>query len=1151
MAIRDGSGFALILYDTIGTNVITNSTFSNNGRYPFPIGGGVTIEFTYCDPGTDCTTPIDKASVSNSHYIIDNNEFEFNTASPQYNLYPRLTTGSDYYGFGTGGGISCIFRGVSFNNTIDFISNSFHDNIAQYGGGLFVGFNDDASGNTVSSTDDTVAGNVALPPDIAAAHTGIPTLGEGGGAMLYYGSTGTNAIYINSSEFFQNGAITHGGAVSVHSINKVSPVSSQLVFDSTSIHENSAKKGAAIYFTSIGDYSQPNSLQVTLYDGIWSLNNIDNSCSRPPFETQCSGIVYTNMISLLFSGNENYFRQNTGSALHVNQATVNISSMMTFTGNQADNGGAIHLSNCGKILLTPDIDMIFDSNRANRLGGAIYESGCTLTPNQCFIEYTDSKAHPDDWTARVFLTNNYANRKPNVIYTDSLLPCTRGHSSVISQKDIKETFCWKSWYYDGGLSCHNLTQSGPVNITVTTSTTTDSTIPGEPISLIVKAYNEYGNEQNEEISICLYSGFGSLFNYPSTNPDCFNAWTSDSPINVTLYASSSTVDTEQCGQYSKQHAMISVTAINPPSPQLMSALVLDQCPEGTYFKCPECHINLTNVDGLQCYKSYSCDIPQSSCTISGALKSDAGYCWNFNNTNSSLSNLNGGSCPYSQNTPCVLITNIIHNPDSSLCPSNREGRLCGKCSGNFSLSINTIDLTCIECNGMSYWPYQLIVEISIVTVMIIIIVIFSISLNAGGTNAFLFFAQVISLKYPGLSYPSWVFETDPALSIDPVSKGVSLIYSIFNLDIVTPLPLPPYCFVEKLEPAQAILLDLLVALYSMLLLGILYGGVILYSYKFKPLYIPFNALFKMCRRRKLNYSPSLLDSFATVTMILFCKVAATCVKLLNPTFYYSLEGDLIGTAFYYDGTLDYFGNGHIIYAIISSVILVFFILLPAALLTISPCIFQLMAKCRINSRRLMALSHSYNESFKNGTEGSYDFRFFAGVYLFLRVAVCLLYLLHDIKIILAVQMSLGILVAAFFMLARPYKFDNYNNIDAMVFLYLSLLAGLSAIGYARICYNGLLYVPLLAIVVYLAYRVFLVALTRCKRMKGRNYQYTQLITIDDDASDDNSSTEEDEISPDERTNAMKNAESNDSYNTEEMFADRLLNPDKYKTAGVI
>ena len=952
-------GYGLILYNTIGSNnSITNSFFTANGGYPLPIGGGVAIEFSYCVPDQpDCPSKgpslINSSLVSNAQYQISRNDFSDNTASPSsfVNLDPYPNTGRDYFGLGRGGGLSIVFKGNAHNNTIILTSNTFHRNIAQFGGALYISFDDNAMNNSIISYNDTISGNGALIPD--EYKTFIPPLAEGGAAMFLYGSE-NNSISLSLTTISFNAASSFGGGISVKSMIKkvLGGDPGKLTLYSTQMTMNQAPQGAAMFLINLYPHSSP--IAVTLSDSVWEYNSVDEACSSPS-DTGCSGIVYTRMLPLVLSGNSTRFMGNSGSALDVHQTEINVlSQVLVFTENTADNGPAMHLSNCAKVIVSHDISLFFSGNIAYFSGGAIYETGCSLSSlsytgvgtAQCFIRYTDESIHPDNWNTSFFFKNNMAGKEPNSIYADSLLPCawTTSDAPLLTKDDILKTFCWKYWWHydESDADCKEFIQSGPAYINLT-SAIPITFAPGQPLILPLKVYNNYDQEDSQEVRICIESGFGSFLASPKDAPDCISAWTSD-PIPLTLYSKQTDIKSS-CRDFGGKSATMSISTASRPSLKSLVPISFHDCPLFTYFSCPECYVTLEPGFGLKCVDSATCQLTQTPCTLNSSLTTVSGYCWSNTSatgTNSTLLSMVGGGCPYSygRRLPCQKIDDFNSTYAPNTCPGNREGRLCGRCSSGYQMSSNTIDFRCTKCHGIG-WYIQLAIEVFAVTILIILIVGLSISLNAGGTNALIFFAQAVSIKYPGLSYPSWVFEIDSSASLqynNTIVRGFTLLYSIANFEIITPLPLPPLCLSDDFMPIHAVLLDFIAAIYPLLLLALLYTWVLMNSYKVKPVVLITKTIGKLCRCSRLKYKLSLMDSFATVAIICASRIIATCFKLLKPSLIRSMSGEWVGTAFYYDGTLDYFGPGHIEYALVALLILIVLVLIPTTVLLFSQCI---------------------------------------------------------------------------------------------------------------------------------------------------------------------------------------------------------------------
>ena len=85
---------------------------------------------------------------------------------------------------------------------------------------------------------------------------------------------------------------------------------------------------------------------------------------------------------------------------------------------------------------------------------------------------------------------------------------------------------------------------------------------------------------------------------------------------------------------------------------------------------------------------------------------------------------------------------------------------------------------------------------------------------------------------------------------------------------------------------------------------------------------------------KFHIEPSFTDSVASIYVLCFTQFTITSVKLLRFSKWESVINNNTGLAFYYDGTLDYFGRHHIFYAITAIILFNFRVLLPTLYLVI-------------------------------------------------------------------------------------------------------------------------------------------------------------------------------------------------------------------------
>lgn len=153
ISISRSLGIAVQFYATVGNNLITRSSFTDN---PFPSsasqGGGVYIEFPYCYPGlTETCGHVSQVTVSNSLFVIQRSLFINNHASVSYveasssSFY--TPNNEKFYAFGRGGAILLIFKGTNTKNRVSIFQSQCFGNSALLGGCMYIDCQDESISN--------------------------------------------------------------------------------------------------------------------------------------------------------------------------------------------------------------------------------------------------------------------------------------------------------------------------------------------------------------------------------------------------------------------------------------------------------------------------------------------------------------------------------------------------------------------------------------------------------------------------------------------------------------------------------------------------------------------------------------------------------------------------------------------------------------------------------------------------------------------------------------------------------------------------------------------------------------------------------------------------------------------------------------------
>ncbi len=179
--------------------------------------------------------------------------------------------------------------------------------------------------------------------------------------------------------------------------------------------------------------------------------------------------------------------------------------------------------------------------------------------------------------------------------------------------------------------------------------------------------------------------------------------------------------------------------------------------------------------------------------------------------------------------------------------------------------------------------------------------------------------------------------------------------------------------------------------------------------------------------RSWDPNASITNTFATFLLLSYWKITYVSFHLLSRTDLYVSSGKhLKSQQFYYDASEYLFHGNHLPFALLAVGIIATFVVLPPIFLCLYPTrTFQtFLWYARIRGHGMVAFMDVFQGAYKDGSEGTHDWRFMSGAYFLLRILV------------LAVSSSVGsvthttsyrvfipVFVASALVLtiARPYK----------------------------------------------------------------------------------------------------------------------------------
>ena len=384
-----------------------------------------------------------------------------------------------------------------------------------------------------------------------------------------------------------------------------------------------------------------------------------------------------------------------------------------------------------------------------------------------------------------------------------------------------------------------------------------------------------------------------------------------------------------------------------------------------------------------------------------------------------------------------LLPSNVSELNSAMCQNhwNRDGRLCGKCKDSYHPLVYSYDMKCVKCEDSQYNWLKFVVEAYVpLTFFFVFVISTGISASSPALEAFVVYSQTIATP-ANMRIINEKVQYYPKTAI-PIGI-LSSFYGVWNLDFFRTL-LPPICL--KISSLQALALDYLIAFYPFVLIVITYILIDLYERRFCLLlwmWKPFSMLFKSISDR-VNVKSSIVNAFITFIILSYVKLLSVSFDLLNFTRVYLPDGNYFGTFLYYDANIGHFGEAHLPYGILAIAVSIVFIVLPLLLSLLHP--LRCMQTCIGKWPALRICLDSYQGYYKDGTEGTRDYRWFSGLYLFTRIALFLVYGLVKDGYFYAIGSIILLLVVALIIVCQPFKpqFAKYNAIHALLFLNLSM-----------------------------------------------------------------------------------------------------------------
>ena len=418
-------------------------------------------------------------------------------------------------------------------------------------------------------------------------------------------------------------------------------------------------------------------------------------------------------------------------------------------------------------------------------------------------------------------------------------------------------------------------------------------------------------------------------------------------------------------------------------PVYVSALVTNySCPTWLYYS------NVTQ----QCECGYqTASIHCNKLTMKAHMKS--GYCITYSGQDGVYY---GGICPirYKVNNTDRLYSELPSDPElleEAVCGTyNRKGFQCAQCIDGYGPGVYSFDRTCAECSKLSMMSrivFYLLADYVPITLFFIAVVVLRINITSGPILGYMMFSQGLSVS---AEYDANIYNYIHSHSSTFVRALLATVMSIFeswNLNLLKPL-IPAFCISERLSGVHILLLDSFKSIYPLILVIVSLFLIERHANNNKIIHFlwkPFSAILKKMNLR-ISASDALIRAFATLILLssttnMFAVYAMTQnVKMCRNT-----DHSLYRTVMYFDATVDYTSPKHIVFLAIAIVQCLFLVVLPSLLLFFYPTRVYRWFTQFISARKQQAIRtfvEALHSSFKDGLNGTRDYRALAGVLIF-------------------------------------------------------------------------------------------------------------------------------------------------------------------------
>ena len=319
----------------------------------------------------------------------------------------------------------------------------------------------------------------------------------------------------------------------------------------------------------------------------------------------------------------------------------------------------------------------------------------------------------------------------------------------------------------------------------------------------------------------------------------------------------------------------------------------------------------------------------------------------------------------------------------------RRGFLCHQCMDGHGPSVYSFDQYCSDCSKMSKGLailLYILLEVVPVLLLFIALMFLRVSILSGPFFGYVIFCQyfIVSIRNDKAPYDSILLTPQPQQELLTRLFHVSLtLSSVWNL-LFFRFVVPPFCIAHDLRGVHLILLRYLTAFLPLGLVSVVYVGLeanLQTVYGLRQIHRILHKLFSRLDRSASSTEP-VIRVFATFILMSISLITYETHSLILTVSVYNSSGHVLKKVLFSDPSIETYTHQHMPYLVMALTLAFLFILCPAVLLIVYPTPLYTRLSHHISHRKQIVIkifAETFQESFKDGLNGTRDFRMFPGL----------------------------------------------------------------------------------------------------------------------------------------------------------------------------